>query len=81
MAVEGQASSELSKIAQLNGDFSRNYGILLGAFECVRKRCIERAGASTQTHQRNHAPAFPINSIGTPQACIAARSSPETKRK
>lgn len=32
MAEEVQAPSELSKIAQLNGDFRRNYGLLLGAF-------------------------------------------------
>lgn len=30
MVEEVQASSELSKIAPLNGDFRRNYGILLG---------------------------------------------------
>ncbi|WP_368507580.1 hypothetical protein [Bradyrhizobium lupini] len=36
MAEEGQASSELSKIAQLNGDFKRNYGVLLGAFLYLR---------------------------------------------
>lgn len=32
MADEIEASSELSKIAKLNGDFRRNYGALLGAF-------------------------------------------------
>lgn len=29
-------SSELSKIAKLNGDFRRNYGTLLGAFLYLR---------------------------------------------
>lgn len=32
MADELKASSDLSKIAKLNGDFRRNYGKLLGAF-------------------------------------------------
>lgn len=36
MAEEFQASSELSKIAKLNGDFRRNYGTLLGAFLYLR---------------------------------------------
>lgn len=36
MAEESQASSELSKIARLNGDFKRNYGRLLGAFLYLR---------------------------------------------
>ncbi|MET4294244.1 hypothetical protein ABIB06_005442 [Bradyrhizobium sp. LB8.2] len=36
MAEEVQASNELSKIARLNGEFSRNYGILLGAFLYLR---------------------------------------------
>lgn len=36
MAEEVQASSELSKIAKLNGDFRRNYGTLLGAFLYLR---------------------------------------------
>lgn len=36
MAEEFQASSELSKIARLNGDFRRNYGTLLGAFLYLR---------------------------------------------
>ncbi len=29
-------TSELSKIAKLNGDFRRNYGLLLGAFLYLR---------------------------------------------
>ncbi|WP_426614772.1 hypothetical protein [Bradyrhizobium sp. McL0616] len=37
MAEEVQAStSELSKIARLNGDFRRNYGIFLGALLYLR---------------------------------------------
>jgi hypothetical protein len=36
MAEEFQTSSQLSKIARLNGDFRRNYGILLGAFLYLR---------------------------------------------
>ncbi|WP_141937086.1 hypothetical protein [Bradyrhizobium sp. UNPA324] len=36
MADEIEASSELSKIAKLNGDFRRNYGTLLGAFLYLR---------------------------------------------
>ena len=36
MAEAVQASSELSKIAKLNGDFRRNYGTLLGAFLYLR---------------------------------------------
>jgi len=36
MAEDVQASSELSKIAKLNGDFRRNYGLLLGAFLYLR---------------------------------------------
>lgn len=36
MAEEVQASSELSKIAKLNGDFRKNYGALLGAFLYLR---------------------------------------------
>lgn len=31
-----ETSSELSKIAKLNGDFRRNYGTLLGAFLYLR---------------------------------------------
>ncbi|MBW7970094.1 hypothetical protein [Bradyrhizobium sp. BR 10289] len=31
-----EAASELSKIAKLNGDFRRNYGLLLGAFLYLR---------------------------------------------
>ncbi|MFB6418977.1 hypothetical protein [Bradyrhizobium tunisiense] len=36
MADEAGVSSELSKIAKLNGDFRRNYGKLLGAFLYLR---------------------------------------------
>ncbi|KJC43936.1 hypothetical protein UB31_22325 [Bradyrhizobium sp. LTSP849] len=36
MADGIEASSELSKIAKLNGDFRRNYGALLGAFLYLR---------------------------------------------
>ncbi|MET4371945.1 hypothetical protein ACVW1A_000352 [Bradyrhizobium sp. LB1.3] len=36
MAEEVQASNELSKIARLNGEFRRNYGLLLGAFLYLR---------------------------------------------
>jgi hypothetical protein len=36
MADELEVSSELSKIAKLNGDFRRNYGTLLGAFLYLR---------------------------------------------
>lgn len=42
MAEEIQASSELSNIARLNGDFRRNYGTLLGAFLYLRS--ISAAG-------------------------------------
>lgn len=35
MAEEFQAS-ELSKIAKLNGDFRRNYGVVIGAFLYLR---------------------------------------------
>lgn len=42
MAEEFPASSELSKIAKLNGDFRRNYGTLLGAFLYLRS--ISAAG-------------------------------------
>lgn len=31
-----ETSSELSKIAKLNGDFRKNYGTLLGAFLYLR---------------------------------------------
>jgi len=34
--VTDDTSSELSKIAKLNGDFRRNYGTLLGAFLYLR---------------------------------------------
>ncbi|WP_182872485.1 hypothetical protein [Bradyrhizobium diazoefficiens] len=36
MADEVEVSSELFKIAKLNGDFRRNYGTLLGAFLYLR---------------------------------------------
>lgn len=36
MADELEASTELSKIARLNGDFRRNYGTILGAFLYLR---------------------------------------------
>lgn len=36
MAAEIEVSSELSKIAKLNGHFRRNYGTLLGAFLYLR---------------------------------------------
>ena len=36
MADEIEGSSDLSKIARLNGDFRRNYGPLLGAFLYLR---------------------------------------------
>lgn len=36
MANEVEASTELSKIAKLNGDFRRNYGKILGAFLYLR---------------------------------------------
>lgn len=36
VADEHETSSELSKIAKLNGDFRRNYGTLLGAFLYLR---------------------------------------------
>jgi hypothetical protein len=36
MAEEVQASSELSKIAKLNGEFRKNYGTLLGAILYLR---------------------------------------------
>ncbi|MET4493461.1 hypothetical protein [Bradyrhizobium sp. LA7.1] len=36
MADDADVTSELSKIAKLNGDFRRNYGPLLGAFLYLR---------------------------------------------
>ncbi|QHP70013.1 hypothetical protein EI171_23590 [Bradyrhizobium sp. LCT2] len=36
MADEVEVSSELSKIAKLNGDFRRNYGTFLGAILYLR---------------------------------------------
>ena len=43
MAEESQASSELSKIARLNGEFRRNYGLLLGAFLYLRSISAARS--------------------------------------
>ena len=43
MAEETEPSSELSKIAKLNGDFRRNYGTLLGAFLYLRSISAARA--------------------------------------
>jgi hypothetical protein len=49
MPDEAEASSDLSKIAKLNGDFRRNYGALLGAFLYLRSisatRRAPRCGA------------------------------------
>lgn len=42
MANDIQASSKLSRIAKLNGDFKMNYGMLLGAF--LYLRTISAAG-------------------------------------
>lgn len=36
MSEDVASSSELSRIAKLNGDFRRNYGTLLGAFLYLR---------------------------------------------
>ncbi|MCA1430204.1 MULTISPECIES: hypothetical protein [Bradyrhizobium] len=36
MTDEHKPTSELSKIAKLNGDFRRNYGTILGAFLYLR---------------------------------------------
>jgi len=36
MANDVDSSSELSKIAKLNGDFRRNYGTLIGAVLYLR---------------------------------------------
>ena len=36
MTIETESTSELSKIARLNGDFRKNYGLLLGAFLYLR---------------------------------------------
>ncbi|WLA68569.1 hypothetical protein [Bradyrhizobium diazoefficiens] len=36
MADQAEATSELAKIAKLNGEFRRNYGTLLGAFLYLR---------------------------------------------
>lgn len=50
MAQSGQHYSDLVEIARRNGDFRRNYGILLGAFlylrslSAARGRSFGRAG-------------------------------------
>lgn len=49
MAEELQASSELSKIAKLNGDFRRNYGTLLGAFLYLRSISAARGRSLLST--------------------------------
>lgn len=36
MANDGDTSSELSKIAKLNGDFRKNYGMVIGAILYLR---------------------------------------------
>lgn len=36
MANDGDTSSELSKIAKLNGDFRKNYGMFIGAILYLR---------------------------------------------
>lgn len=36
MSGQDESTSELAKIAKLNGDFKRNYGTLLGAFLYLR---------------------------------------------
>lgn len=36
MSDNAQLPSDLSRIAKLNGDFRRNYGLLLGAFLYLR---------------------------------------------
>lgn len=46
MADEIEASSELSKIAKLNGDFRRNYGALLGPFLYLRSISAARRTSS-----------------------------------
>jgi hypothetical protein len=42
MAEEVQTSSELSKIAKLNGEFRKNYGTLLGAVLYLRSIAAAR---------------------------------------
>ncbi|OPY95766.1 hypothetical protein A5906_07300 [Bradyrhizobium sacchari] len=42
MADEAEVSSELSKIAKLNGDFRKNYGTLLGAILYLRSISVVR---------------------------------------
>lgn len=44
MADEAEVSSDLSKIAKLNGDFRKNYGTLLGAFLYLRSVSAARRG-------------------------------------
>ena len=44
MADDIEVTSELSKIAKLNGDFRRNYGTLLGAFLYLRSIGAARRG-------------------------------------
>lgn len=41
--MNDDTSSELSKIAKLNGDFRRNYGTLLGAFLYLRSISAARS--------------------------------------
>jgi hypothetical protein len=43
MAEKCQASSELSNIAKLNGEFRKNYGLLLGAFLYLRSMSAARS--------------------------------------
>jgi hypothetical protein len=40
---QAELTSELSKIAKLNGDFRKNYGTLLGAFLYLRSISAVRA--------------------------------------
>ncbi|MET4479633.1 hypothetical protein [Bradyrhizobium sp. F1.13.3] len=40
--AEVETSSDLSKIAKLNGDFRKNYGTLLGAFLYLRSISVAR---------------------------------------
>ncbi len=43
MAEQVESSSELSKLAKLNGDFRGNYGMLLGAFLYLRSISAARS--------------------------------------
>jgi hypothetical protein len=45
MTEEASASSELSKIAKLNGDFRKNYGTLLGAVLYLRSISAARGSS------------------------------------